>query len=111
MPKSMARSVKIIGCKVCTPLACAIAPTAKGNLQQKCYEKFQHHGTRDEPGRCDKRSWTYTAAPPPPTAELKPIAATCRFEGNSFVAAIMVDGNKGPMKNPTSAIATAETMN
>ena len=35
MPRSRARSAKTIGCKVAGPFACAIAPTAKGSLQDQ----------------------------------------------------------------------------
>ena len=52
---------------------------------------------------------THIAAPDPPKAEAKPIAATCSSGGRSFAAAITAEGKKGPMKYPTRAMATAET--
>lgn len=66
------RHAKIIGCSTCTPMACAIAPTA--------------NGTED--------------APDAPIAEQIPTAGTCNDFGRTVVRLTIIAGNKGPRKKP-----------
>lgn len=50
-------------------------------------------------------------APPPPKAAAKPMVATCRCAGSSFVVATTTAGNNGPRQNPTKPTAIEETVN
>lgn len=75
------KSARIIGCKTCTPLACANAPTAKGKI----------------------------APPLPPKAAAKPMADTCKCLGSNLVITTTAAGNSGPKKKPCSETATADT--
>jgi len=70
-----------IGISTCTPLALAIAPTAKGRIQ----------------------------APEAPKAAAKPMPATWRWAGRSFVAATTAAGKSGPRRKPSRVTATKET--
>lgn len=117
IPSSTARRASTMGCRVAGPLAWAMAPTANGNLRRNIslqpYGKYtiENHKANRRHGKLGLPSWTHNAAPLPPTAALNPIAATCISDGNSLVTAMIVDGKIGPVKKPTSATATAETMN
>ena len=84
----------MMGWSVDTPLAWTIAPTTNGKLRNDCIRIYTGH--KDEDTRKDTD--TYMAAPEPPRADAKPIAATCSSGGSNFAAAIMAAGKKGPMK-------------
>lgn len=78
MSKHKRRHAKMMGCKTCTPFACAIAPTAKGTID----------------------------APDDPIAEQMPTAGTCNDFGRRVVRQTITPGNIGPRKNPKLFVST-----
>lgn len=75
-------NASITGCKVLTPLACAIAPIINGKI----------------------------APPDPPNAAANPTLPTDKCAGMSFDTNTIEVGKIGPRKTPKNATETAETM-